>query len=184
MSKFISGQINSVKVVGAEGCNLGQYINIIEERSGNPFEGNIPSLPSLACGISVGLPMMESSNLLIPELSTRRVLHESRDTIRLRRQPPPRSDGLERDSKLACHVASSSRREEMTAPMHWFIGGSLPPNSLISSEDGPVLVFHLLSFVCHMCWYSFAELDMNVAVSGSRISCFEAKAAIPQLFAQ
>ena len=129
--------------------------------------------------------MKASSNLLFPELSTRMVvLHESRDAIRLRRQLPPRSDGLERDSKLACHVASSSRREERTAPMHWLSGGSLFPNSLSSSEDGPVLIFHLLSFVCHMCWYSFAGLDTNVAVKGSRISRFEAKAAIPQLLAQ
>ena len=72
----------------------------------------------------------------------------------------------------------------MTAPMHWLSGGSLPANSLTSAEDGPVLVFHLLSFVCHICWYSFAGLDMNVAVKGSRISRFEAKAAIPQLLAQ
>ena len=117
-------------------------------------ETNIPSL-SLAFPISIGLPMIESNNLLFPELS-----------------------------KLACHVASSSRREEMTAPMHWLSSGSLPPNSLSSSEDGPMLVFHLLSFVCHICWYWFARLEINVAVKGSRVSSFEAKAAIPQLLAQ
>ena len=70
------------------------------------------------------------------------------------------------------------------APMHWLACGSLPPNSLSSSEDGPVLVFHMPSFVCHICWYSFAGLEINIAVKGSRISRFEAKAAIPQLFAQ
>jgi hypothetical protein len=137
--------------------------------------------------MSVDFPMKESSNLLFPELSTRMVLHESRDITRRRPQPPPRSDGLERDSKLACHVASSSRREEMTTPMHWLSGGSLPPNSLSSREDGPVLVFHLLWFVCHMCWYSFAGLDMSdmsVAAKGSRTSFFEANVAIPQLLAQ
>ena len=112
------------------------------------------------------------------------VLHESRDITR-RRLPQPGvepEDGLERDPKLVCHVASSSRREEMTTPMHWFIGGSLPPNSFSSIEDGPVLVFHLLSFICHICWYSLVGL--NVAVRGSRISRFEANAAIPQLLAQ
>jgi hypothetical protein len=72
----------------------------------------------------------------------------------------------------------------MTTPTHWMAGGSLPPNSLSSREDGPKLVFHLLSFVCHMCWYSFAGLEINVAVKGSLISRFEANAAIPQLLAQ
>jgi len=149
----------------------------IEERSG---ETNIPSSPPLAYLISVGLPTIESSNLLFLELSTWMVLHESRDVTRRRREPPPRLDALERDSKLA----SSSRREEMTTPMHWFSDGSLLPNSLSSREDGPVVVFHLLSFVCHMCWYSFAGSEINVAVKGSRVPCFEAKAAIPQLLAQ
>ena len=148
-------------------------------------ESNIPSSP-LACLISVDLPGIESSNLLVvpPQLSVTWMIHESRGIPRCRR-PRPAEDRLERDPKLVCHVASSSRREEMTAPMHWFIGGSLPPSSFSSLEDGPVLVFHLLSFVCHLCWYWFAGLRINVAVdNGSWISRFEANVAIPQLLAQ
>jgi hypothetical protein len=71
----------------------------------------------------------------------------------------------------------------MTTPMHWLSGGSLPPNSLSSREDGPVVVFHMLSFVCHIWSYLFSGLEINVAVKCSRVSGFEAKAAIPQLLA-
>ena len=132
----------------------------------------------------VNFPRRESKNLLMVPLefsSTRMSLHESRER-RGRFQPPAaRSEG---DPKLVRHVASSSRSEETTIPMHWLGGGSLPPNSASSLEDGPVLVFHLLSFVCHMCWYSFAGLDLNDAIKGSLILRCSANAAIPQLLAE
>ena len=156
------------------------------ERSGNSSESNIPSTPSCR---SVGLPRQESSNLL-PELSSMRMaLHESHDITRhrLSQGPGPWSEPegwFGRDPKLAFHVVSSSRREEMMTPMHWLSGSSLLPNSFSLPEDGPVLIFHLLLFIFHICWYSFPGLELNVVVMGSRISCFEANAAIPQLFAQ
>ena len=153
------------------------------------MKGNIPPSPAL---VSVGPARKEASNplVVIAELSrTWILLHEDRDTKR--RRPPQFPDrrsgleiGLEKKSELARHVASSSRREERTAPMHWLIGSSLPRDSRSSSDDGPVLVFHFSSLVCQLCSYSLAGLDENVAYIQSLMSFFEANAAIPQLLAQ
>jgi len=143
--------------------------------------------------MSVGLARREANKpfVVFPELSwTGMLLNEDPPKRRRRFQlPSPRSTfeiGLERGPKLACHVASSSRKEEMTTPMHWLSGGSLPlaRDSPSSSEEGPVLVFHLSSSVRHICSYSLAGLDEKVANKGSLISRFEANAAIPQLLAQ
>ena len=138
--------------------------------------------------MDVGRPRRDSKYLLPvpPEISSTRMgLNESREIARRRLQPPaPRSEAEGGDEKLLRHVASSSRREEMTTPMHWLDGGSLPCKFASSLEDGPVLVFHLPSFVCHMCWYSFLGLDLNIAIKGALMLRFSANAAIPQLLAE
>jgi len=94
-------------------------------------KSNIPSSPN-AVLLSVGLARREDSNPLVvlPELSwTGMVLNEDPTKRRRFQFPSPKSAfeiGLKGGSKLACHVSSSSRREEMTTPMHWLSGGSLP----------------------------------------------------------